>query len=110
MQRNRIDFFFQTELLQRLIGVHIAALDDNGKATQVAQPLTLLPLDENSEPVFPALHISYDDAQRMMDRLWDIGIRPTAGAGSAGMMAATERHLADMRKIAFDLLGFDRKG
>jgi hypothetical protein len=111
MQQNPIGFFFQTELLRRDIAVYIAGLNANGQATHVARLLELTPLDEATEVAGPTLRISYDDAQRMMDRLWDIGIRPTEGQGSAGMLAATERHLTDMRAIAFDALGIgNRKG
>lgn len=41
-----------------------------------------------------------------MDQLWNCGLRPTEGSGSAGSLAATQRHLEDMRKIAFNTLGF----
>jgi hypothetical protein len=40
-------------------------------------------------------------AQELMDRLWSCGIRPTQGSGSAGSLAATERHLADIRTLLF---------
>jgi hypothetical protein len=39
-----------------------------------------------------------------MDELWRVGLRPTEGSGSAGSLAATERHLSDMQRIAFKLL------
>lgn len=51
--------------------------------------------------VQPTLRIDNDAAQALMDGLWECGVRPTAGAGSAGAMAATEKHLADMRRLAF---------
>ena len=41
-----------------------------------------------------------------MDTLWDCGIRPTQGyEESEGQLAATECHLADLRKIVFKKLG-----
>jgi hypothetical protein len=49
----------------------------------------------------PSFRLFQDEAQALMDSLWDCGVRPTAGHGSAGQMAATEKHLEDMRKIAF---------
>lgn len=45
--------------------------------------------------------ISMVDAQALMDDLWSSGLRPTEGSGSAGALAATERHLADMQKLVF---------
>ncbi len=44
-------------------------------------------------------------AQQLMDDLWQCGIRPSEGSGSAGALAATERHLADMRKLVFETKG-----
>jgi hypothetical protein len=39
-----------------------------------------------------------------MDDLWEAGIRPTEGTGSAGALKATQDHLTDMRKIVFSQL------
>lgn len=49
----------------------------------------------------PTFELSIDAAQRLMDGLWSCGLRPTEGSGSAGMLAATERHLEDFRKLVF---------
>lgn len=40
-----------------------------------------------------------DQAQRLMDSLWDCGLRPAAGSGSAGSLAATQDHLATAKKL-----------
>ena len=53
-------------------------------------------------PEEPALRMSRDSAQQLMDELFRIGIRPSDGSGSAGQMAATERHLEDMRRLVFE--------
>jgi hypothetical protein len=47
------------------------------------------------------IRLSTMKAQKLMDDLWDCGIRPSEGSGSAGAMAATERHLEDMRSLVF---------
>ena len=49
----------------------------------------------------PCLELALTESQRLMDELWNCGIRPTEGAGSAGSLAATERHLSDMRALVF---------
>jgi hypothetical protein len=49
----------------------------------------------------PSFQLSNDAAQTLMDDLWNAGIRPTEGAGSAGAMRAVERHLEDMRTLVF---------
>lgn len=52
----------------------------------------------------PTLSLRSDEVQELMDNLWRIGFRPSEGTGSAGALAATQKHLEDMRKIAFDVL------
>lgn len=42
--------------------------------------------------------------QVLMDDLWECGIRPSEGQGSAGQLRAVENHLSDMRKITFKKL------
>lgn len=49
------------------------------------------------------LELSDPTAQRLMDDLWHIGIRPTE-EGSAGQLAAVSHHLGDMRAIVADKL------
>ena len=65
-----------------------------------AESLNFIKIDDR----FPASEtgqMTTEEAQVLMDDLWDCGIRPTEGSGSAGSLAATERHLEDMRKITF---------
>lgn len=57
----------------------------------------------------PTFKLSIEQAQTLMDDLWNCGLRPTEGAGSAGAMRAVEKHLEDMRKIAFLRLGMNEK-
>lgn len=58
--------------------------------------------------VDPTLCLDLTAAQTLMDDLWNAGLRPTEGSGSAGSLRSTEKHLADMRKIAFK--GLDIEG
>lgn len=48
----------------------------------------------------PFLFLKVDDARKLLDQLWSVGIRPT------GYRAVSEedRHLEDLRQIAFRLL------
>lgn len=48
--------------------------------------------------------LSPEDGQEIMDCLWRCGLRPIEGSGSAGSLAATERHLSDMKTIAWHAL------
>ena len=65
-----------------------------------AEPLTLKRVSE-SDKVVPTTLISETAAQRLIDDLWDCGLRPSEGTGSAGQLAATQKHLADMRALVF---------
>lgn len=53
----------------------------------------------------PSFSLEHTTAQSLMDQLWNCGFRPSEGTGSAGSLAATEKHLADMRAITFNKLG-----
>lgn len=50
---------------------------------------------------FPTFTLDIKEAQFLMDGLWDCGLRPSEGTGSAGAMAATQKHLEDMRSLIF---------
>jgi len=53
----------------------------------------------------PAFSLSQEDAQVLMDSLWECGLRPAQGAGSAGQLDAVKYHLEDMRNIVNHKLG-----
>lgn len=52
----------------------------------------------------PSFRLEVEDAQVLMDDLWKSGLRPTEGSGSAGQLAATQKHLEDFRNIVQNLL------
>ena len=79
-----------------------------GSSIVVAKPLTFESY-ENGEIAKPFLQLSIHTAQQLMDELWQCGLRPTEGTGSAGSLKATENHLADMRKIVFKQLNLKEK-
>ena len=90
--------------------IHVAIVHKrNDGKIDIALPLVFETIDENLCINHPTLEFRRDDAQKLMDELWNCGLRPTEGSGSAGSLAATERHLADMQKIAFKLLGDENK-
>ncbi len=78
------------EFLVRRDGMNVAALCYSERD-----------LSAKAEPTFS---LEMEAAQTLMDDLWNAGIRPTEGAGSAGAMRATERHLEDMRTLVFKVI------
>jgi hypothetical protein len=56
----------------------------------------------------PAITLRKEIAQRLIDAMWDAGMRPTqagANARDGGEIDATRHHLEDMRAIAFAKTG-----
>lgn len=49
----------------------------------------------------PFLEVEAHEAQQLLDELWAAGIRPSQEFGSTGQIGAVQRHLDDMRAIAF---------
>ena len=71
--------------------------------TAVGLPVTMKVLTAEHEGMEypPAFELADEQAQQFIDELWRVGFRPSEGSGSAGSLAATERHLADMRALVF---------
>ncbi len=69
-----------------------------GFGTVIASPIELIKYEPNTFAQ-PFAKIEIQSAQKLMDELWQCGLRPSEGTGSAGSLAATERHLKDMRAI-----------
>ncbi len=85
-------------------------LNINGDIVQPGKWMKEPVFEKIEEGATPPVAISLSDiqAQALMDRLWKAGLRPTEGSGSAGALAATERHLVDMQTLVFD--GPERRG
>lgn len=104
--RYPIRFSVERHNFGRNLLLNIYSPRDND-TTDVATAITFVNVPNDSgavEPVEPLLRLRPHDAQELMDELWRCGLRPTEGTGSAGSLAATERHLKDMQRIAMGLL------
>ena len=68
-----------------------------------AAPVTLVVESQSTiSPLTPTFSLTRTAAQELMDNLWTCGLRPSEGTGSAGALAATQKHLDDMRRLVFD--------
>lgn len=83
--------------------IALTVVDEDGNHFAAAEPVVMKAVGEN-EVVNPALFMKPDEAQGLMDALWDAGLRPSEGSGSAGALLATQQHLKDMRAIVFKQL------
>ncbi len=95
----------RTDFSQR-DGVQLYATQTQGGEIYIAQQLEFKSTGtkDRYQALASFLTISSNEAQRLMDDLWDAGLRPSEGTGSAGSLAATQKHLADMRTIVFKQL------
>lgn len=97
-------FFCERSQFGRVISLHAATVPRGGRIS-VMKSVVFEEIGEDEAADGPApLVLDTTDAQQLMDELWHCGLRPSEGTGSAGSLAATERHLADMRTVAFKLL------
>lgn len=87
---------------QRYVGLAIFKIGDRDERL-VAKELEFAEVDDGKY-IEPSIKLRTDEAQLLMDELWRCGLRPTEGSGSAGSLAATERHLRDMQGITKGLL------
>jgi hypothetical protein len=77
--------------------------EDHHGNRYAAEPVEFSKVDRGARTE-PTIRLQWEDAQRLVDELWACGIRPSQGIGSAGQLGATEKHLADMQKIAIGAL------
>lgn len=57
--------------------------------------------EDPATQIAPSFVLTKHESQILIDDLWNAGLRPTEGTGSAGALAATQKHLEDMRTLVF---------
>lgn len=85
-------------------GVELMAMTRAEGVQYYGAPLTLVKREPNEVITEPTARLRETEAQRLMDELWNCGFRPSEGTGSAGSLAATERHLRDLQAIVMGSL------
>ncbi len=92
------------------LGLFFKQRDHDG-VIYIPEPVKLVahkPDDMNVERL-PLLTLRDTEAQELMDSLWQCGLRPSEGSGSAGSLAATQAHLKDMRVLVAKAQGVELK-
>jgi hypothetical protein len=82
--------------------------DGNRPVRYAGRAVTFEALETGVPQAEPTFTIQLPEAQRLMDELWNCGVRPTQGRQHEGVTAAQGRHLEDMRTLAFAKLNVDR--
>ena len=86
------------------VGLYIDDVPKNGGLGGTVKMITIEAVTENElfkQDGPPPVTLDKTAAQKLIDTLWDCGLRPSEGSGSAGCLAATQRHLEDMRTLVF---------
>lgn len=86
----------------------IQKLPDGRKAVGRNITMETGKIGENRE-IESILTLEMHEAQQLIDDLWETGLRPTEGTGSAGSMKAVQDHNKDMREVALKLLNIVTK-
>jgi hypothetical protein len=92
--------------------VHVTLVAENARGDVIAQakPIEFEALDPDAAreaEAPPTMSLYPDVAQRLMDALWDAGLRPAQGQQAHGQFAAQSRHLEDMRALVKHLAKVD---
>ena len=82
--------------------IMVTSSDEDGNTVKSVGENIVMRQVQEQERLQPTMSLEYEGAQYLMDQLWDCGLRPSEGTGSAGAMAATQKHLEDMRRLVFD--------
>jgi hypothetical protein len=85
------------------IEILIVDVGNSGRVLAAAKDIQVHVYEEGTY-CHPTTKLDPAAAQKLMDQLWDCGLRPSEGSGSAGALLATQQHLKDMQQITFGLL------
>jgi hypothetical protein len=83
--------------------IRLYAFQFDDKTHYCAEPLKFQ-ATERYVATGPFIDIDSTEAQQLIDDLWDCGVRPSEGSGSAGALKAVQNHLADLKKVLFHTL------
>lgn len=106
LSKDPVQFFCERSWQRNAIEVFVCHTYEDGTKYS-GQPLAMKKIEKNEHISQPTMSLRMTAAQQLMDELWHCGIRPSEGTGSAGSLAATERHLKDMQAVAMGLLRKD---
>jgi len=104
-------FAFHSSPRFKRVSFYADVVNNRGEHTGTVTALEVRDLNKDDlyrESGPPLFDISVDAAQKLYDQLHELGYR-SSDVGTAGHLKATEKHLEDMRKIAFDQLDKDYK-
>ncbi len=94
MNKNKEQFEVKVERNIFRNGLDLFILDHERNIYTIRQVPDVEPVTASEESLF----LTLEAGQNLMDELWRAGLRPLE-VGSVGQLAATEKHLEDMRTL-----------
>lgn len=99
-----IDWMVQKNLQKNAIEIAGYVIAPDQKHPIAVMPLSFTTIVDEGVVTPCAMTLVKESAQKLMDELWECGIRPSNGEGNSGELAATKFHLNDMRRIVSSLM------
>lgn len=100
MLGGRIGIAAQRSLYTDTVDLYISERTPDGKRAMMTK--CEFEVVEVGQPVayddFRPLMLTPDAAQHLIDQLWNCGVRPTEGAGSAGAMLQAQDHINTLKQ------------
>jgi hypothetical protein len=97
MDRRTVLKITEDGIIDQFINLYVGVVESNGDM-YIATPMTLVPFDGFLGEATPTVRLNKADVQNLLDNIWALGYRPK-DIGTAGHLAATTKHLNDMRKL-----------
>ena len=99
--KNKPMIHFMDDAFSNKIRAAVFLYDPTGRRVSACTMMEFGPTnqDEGSPDNLTELVIRREGAQRMIDDLWRLGLRPSRHEDTAGVLRATREHLADMRDL-----------
>ena len=88
-----VEIYADLTLFRKSINLHIVQRHIDGRVFVATNATMELVPAATMLPPRSLITIDNKEAQSLMDQLWSCGLRPSEGSGSAGALAATQRHL-----------------
>jgi len=84
------------------ISVAIFGASNRGLVVSTSQIEVKIVEEGDAGQIQPLAYLDFDDAKRLMDDLWNAGVRPSNDVASTGQLESIKYHLEDMRKLVFE--------
>ncbi len=81
----------------------------DGRRMVMRGEITVTDYEPGSYISEPTLTFTEDEAQQIMNELWNTGLRPKNGAGAVAHTESLQAHLEDLRTVAFHALKIDKR-